>query len=146
MELAGRPGGPVLYDWGREVTGYLTVTVPPSQGMGAALLFAGDQPPRPLLSKPSGSILIQPGRRDWLDARPRRFRYVTIVGLVRPAAVAVLPVPASAMAGMVAGISPPAGDAKGVLGIEAPPLRTPVEDEVWSKLQRVAGVARRKEL
>jgi hypothetical protein len=33
-----------------------------------------------------------------------------------------------------------------VFGITGPPLRTPVEDEVWSKLQRFAGVARREEL
>jgi hypothetical protein len=33
-----------------------------------------------------------------------------------------------------------------VFGIAGPPLRTPVEDEVWGKLQRFAGVAGRKEL
>jgi hypothetical protein len=113
--------------------------------MGIALLFTGDQPPDPLRSKPDGSILIQPGRHDWMDARPRRFRYAVILGLLRPATLTLLPVSAA-----VAVPPRPAGGEdrgeKGVLGIEAPPLRTPVEDEVWGKLQRVSGVARRKEL
>ncbi len=144
---AGRPpGSPVLYDWGREVTGYvsleLTGTVPvadPAE-MRKALLFTGDSPPDPLRSSPTASILMAPGRRDWLDARPRRFRYALILGLVPPASMAVLPVQAG-------GVPPPAArDNRGVLGIVPPPLRTPVEDEVWGKLQRFAGVAGRKEL
>ena len=138
---AGRPpGSPVLYDWGREVTGYLAVEVPPSAELGVALLFTGDQPPDPLRSAPSGSVLIVPGRHQWMDARPRRFRYAVILGLERPASLSVLPAPAAAM--------PPAPfrEEKGVFGIEPPPLRTPVEDEVWGKLQRLSGVAGGKEL
>jgi hypothetical protein len=141
------PGSPVLYDWGREVTGYLTLEVAPSDKMGIALLFTGDQPPDPLRSESDGSILIQPGRHDWMDAHPRRFRYAVILGLLRPATLALLPVSASAMTSTRV-IPPPRPDGRerGVLGILAPPLRTPVEDEVWGKLQRVSGVARRKEL
>jgi hypothetical protein len=126
------PGSPVLYDWGREVTGYLAVEVPPSAEMGAALLFTGDLPPDPLRSDPSGSILIVPGRHQWVDARPRRFRYAVILGLVSPASLSVLPVPA---------MPAPVREEKGVFGILPPPLRTPVEDEVWGKLQRLSGVA-----
>ena len=132
----GRPlGSPVLYDWGREVEGRLTLDLPPGKALGTALLFTGAEPPDPLSAKPAGSILILPGRHDWLDARPRRFRYALVVGLVRPAAAAVLPAPAR-----------PARQAEmNVFGLPGPPLVTPVEDEVWSKLQRFAGVARRKE-
>ena len=129
------PGSPVLYDWGREVEGRLTLDLPPGKALGTALLFTGAEPPDPLSAKPAGSILILPGRHDWLDARPRRFRYALVVGLVRPAAAAVLPAPAR-----------PARQAEmNVFGLPGPPLVTPVEDEVWSKLQRFAGVARRKE-
>ena len=130
------PGSPVLYDWGREVEGRLTLDVRPGNRLGAALLFTGAAPPDPLRAKPAGSVLIMPGRHDWLDARPRRFRYVLLVGLVRPAAAAVLPAPAR----------PVRAEVMRVFGLPGPPLRTPVEDEVWSKLQRFAGVARRKEL
>jgi hypothetical protein len=145
VETGRPPGSPILYDWGREVTGYLTLEVAPADKTGVALLFTGDQPPDPLRSETSGSILIQPGQHEWIDARPRRFRYAVILGLLRPASLALLPVPPSAMA--MAATRPAGGEKrKGVLGIEAPPLRTPVEDEVWGKLQRVSGVARRKEL
>ncbi|MBW8873469.1 MAG: hypothetical protein JF614_00760 [Acidobacteria bacterium] len=131
------PGSPVLYDWGREVTGYLSVEVPPSAKLGVALLFTGDQPPDPLRSEPGGSILVVPGRHQWMDARPRRFRYAVILGLVPPASLSMLPAPVPPV---------PVREEKGVFGIEPPPLRTPVEDEVWGKLQRLSGVAGRKEL
>jgi hypothetical protein len=144
---AGRPpGSPVLYDWGREVTGYLSLELAPVAQttelaeMKKALLFLGDSPPDPLLSDPAGSILIAPGRRQWLDARPRRFRYALILGLEPSASLAVLPVANTAVAPL------PVRVERGVLGIVPPPLRTPVEDEVWGKLQRLSGVAGRKEL
>lgn len=138
---AGAPGFLTLYDWGREVTGYLSLGVLPAERPGVALLFTGNQPPDPLADAPAGSVLIQAGRQDWLDARPRRFRYALLAGRVRPARVAVLPVPAWAVP------PEPAGpDGKGVFGIVAPPLRTPVENKVWGELQRLTSVAGRKEL
>ena len=140
--IAGRPpGSPVLYDWGREVTGYLSLELKPATAepeMEKALLFTGDSPPDPLGAN-AASILMPAGRHSWLDARPRRFRYALILGLAPPAALSVLPVADAA-------VPPPAGEPRGVLGIVPPPLRTPVEDEVWGKLQRLAGVAGRKEL
>lgn len=132
-----RPGSPVLYDWGREVTGRLTLDVPPVKELGTGLLFVGDQPPDPLRDEPADSVLILPGRRDWLDSRARRFRYALLVGITRPAAAAVRPEPLRP--------SRPVEDGR-VFGVEGPPLRTPVEDEVWSELQRVPGVARREDL
>ncbi|HEV7784861.1 MAG TPA: hypothetical protein VGQ28_05960 [Thermoanaerobaculia bacterium] len=147
---AGRPpGSPVLYDWGREVTGYVSLELAPMSAasppaelgeMQKALLFTGDSPPDPLRSSPVTSILIAPGRQAWLDSRPRRFRYALILGLVPPASLTVLPVPETV-------VPPPAArEERGVLGIVPPPLRTPVEDEVWGKLQRFTGIAGRKEL
>ena len=130
------PGSPVLYDWGREVEGRLTLDLPPAREMQVALLFTGAEIPDPLHDSPAASVLILPGRHDWLDALPRRFRYAVLVGLRRPAAAAVLPAPARTVRKEV----------MKVFGLPGPPLRTPVEDEVWSKLQGVAGVARRKEL
>ncbi len=38
-----------------------------------------------------------------------------------------------------------AAPVRGVLGIVPPPLRTPVEDEVWRELEGVPGVAGREE-
>jgi hypothetical protein len=129
----------VLYDWGRPVEGYLTLSVPFVEPGQHALLFTGDVPPDPLRARPDAPVLIQPARRDWMDAAPRRFRYALLVGLDRPATAAVLPLPPGT-------VRPPARVETRVFGVEGPPLRTPVEDEVWSKLQRLAGVAGRKEL
>ena len=133
----GSPDPAVLYDWGRPVEGFLTFDVRPLETQGTALLFTGEAPPDPLKARPTAAVLIQPGRRDWLDARPRRFRYALLVGLGARAAAAVLPARARP--------APKPLDGE-VFGIQGPPLRTPVEDEVWSKLQRLPGVARRKEL
>jgi hypothetical protein len=131
-------GSPVLYDWGREVTGRLTLGLPPAKELAAGLLFVGSQPPDPLRDEPADSVLVLPGKRDWLDPKVRRFRYVLLVGMTRPVSAAMAPEP----------LPPPrpvAEDGR-VFGVEGPPLRTPVEDEVWSELQRVPGVARREEL
>jgi hypothetical protein len=138
----GSPGAPILYDWGRPVEGYLTLATPPGKDLGLALLFLGadgEPPPDPLSARPTAAVLILPGRHDWMDARPRRFRYALLVGLMRTAAAAVLPVPPGV-------VHPPRPVEDRVFGFQAPPLRTPVEDEVWSKLQRFPGAARGKDL
>lgn len=133
-----RPGSPVLYDWGREVTGRLSLGLQPAKELKAGLLFVGNQPPDPLRDEPADSVLVLPGKRDWLDSRARRFRYVLLVGIAQPVSAVVRPEPVRP--------SRPVGDDGRVFGVEGPPLRTPVEDEVWGKLQRVPGVARREEL
>jgi hypothetical protein len=135
------PGASLLYDWGRPVEGHLTLEVPPAKELGMALLFLGDGdlPPDPLAAGPTAAVLIMPGQRDWMDALPRRFRYALLVGLAKPAVAAVLPVPAGA-------VRSPQPVGTQVFGIQGPPLRTPVEDEVWGKLQRLPGVAGRKKL
>ena len=139
--VEGRPpGSPVLYDWGRPVEGFLTLGVQPADKLGSALLFAGEEPPDLLRSRPTAAVIVQAGRREWMDAVPRRFRYVLLVGLVRPAAAGVIPASAASAAPRARLVEPK------VFGVQGPPLRTPVEDEVWSKLQRLSGVARRKEL
>lgn len=138
-ETGRPPGSPVLYDWGREVEGYLTLDVPPADEPGVGLLYTGAEPPNPRRAPLTAPVLILPGRHDWMDARPRRFRYAVVVGLARSATAAVLPAPARPAL-------PRDPDEMRVFGIEGPPLRTPVEDEVWSKLQSFSGIARRKEL
>jgi hypothetical protein len=137
-----------LFDFGGEVTGYLDVEWERASDpeRRAALLFTGlDTPPDPLAGPPAEGIVVLPGKRRWLDARARRFRYALIVGKDRPDAVRVLPLDPAAAAR--AGLPEPAEKAEaGVFGVDPPPLRTPVEDEVWSELQRLPGVARREEL
>lgn len=137
----------LLFDWGREVTGHLVLDVPPRDEIGPALLFAGAAPPDARKDTPVAAILIPRGARRWMDARPRRFRYVLLLGMQRPAAARLLPLAPDLDPETVAALLPRDGEVpEGVFGIAAPPLRTPVEDEVWSELQGVPGVAGRKEL
>lgn len=137
-----------LFDWGQEVTGYLTLQMPAGEGLRKALLFTGDQPPDPLRDRPAGSVLAMNGRRSWTDAQARRFRYALVIG-DRPASARVLPVEPKRSAGRI--VDPAdttAGGGRkieGVFGLEPPPLRTPVQDEIWRELQRVPGVGRRKD-
>ncbi len=149
---AERPHPPFhLFDWGRQVTGYLLVDVEPSAGRATGLLYTGTGllPPQPGEQRPAAGMVVMAGRRTWMDARPRRFRYALVVGLgdgVDAVSARVQEVDPVAAAGLVA---PPAGtdNGRGVLGIVPPPaLRTPVEDEVWRQLQGVPGVAGRKDL
>lgn len=129
-----------LFDWGREVTGYLVLNMPAEEGLRKALFFTGVRPPDPLLERPAGAVLAMTGRRSWMDVRPRRFRYVLVIG-DRPLAARVLQVDPAKAAGFLADGAP---KIEGVFGIEPPPLRTPVQDEIWRELQRVPGVRGRK--
>jgi hypothetical protein len=135
-----RPQPPLrLFDWGREVTGYLLIDVQPSKKMGVGLLYTGMKTPEPLAERPASGLLVLGGRRTWMDAHCRRFRYALVVGL--PGAVAARVQEVDPVRGMESA----EGAARGVMGIVPPPLRTPVEDEVWRDLEGVPGVAGRKE-
>jgi hypothetical protein len=122
----------VLFDWGREVTGYLALergyepgmdpdlVQPPADRQGAALLWTGDAPPQPAGTgpEPSANVVMMSSAREWLDVRLRRFRYALVIGLPRPLAARVYAVdPAVAAAsGMeieTAGAYPGAGSAAG---------------------------------
>jgi hypothetical protein len=91
-------GSMLLFDWGREVTGYLElepgyepgldpdlVPAPPNL-QRTALVWTGDQPPQPIGTglEPSAELVLMPSAHLWLDARLRRFRYALVVGLPRP--------------------------------------------------------------
>ncbi len=90
----------------------------------------------------------------WLDARLRRFRYALVIGIERPLGARVYAVEprAAARGGLevapeTAPPGPPAPSlGRGVFGLAPPRLRTPVEDEVRRKLERLQGVAGRKDL
>ena len=95
----------VLFDWGREITGYLALepgyepemdpdlVQPPPDRQRTALLWTGDAPPRPAglgaAAGPSGAVVLPASARQWLDARLRRFRYALVIGLDRPLAARV---------------------------------------------------------
>jgi hypothetical protein len=139
---AGAGDGPPeqLFDWGREVAGYLTMDVREAAEMQVGLLYTGDAPPDPHRDQPAGPVLIMPEQRVWRAARPGRFRYALVAGIANPRGASVQPVDAAVLPRLL----PPAHSPKGVFGLTPPPLRTPVEDKVWGKLEGVPDVAGRK--
>jgi hypothetical protein len=141
-----------LFDWGREVTGRLVLELAPDERRRAGLLFPGSsgdeggpEPPG-IWSSPRSEegapVLVPPGAREWLDPRPRRLRFARVLGLAGVVGARIEPV-AEKEPSIATGQGAPA---RGVLGLEPPPLRTPVEDEVWRELERVPGLALREEL
>jgi hypothetical protein len=152
-----------LFDWGRQVTGYLALepdylpgmdpdlVPPPPDRQRTALLWTGDTPPEPTAagSLPGGAVMLMASSRQWLDARLRRFRYALVIGLQRPLAARVYLADEAligrfrldVLRGGAGGLTP-----RGVFGLPPPRLRSPVEDEVRRKLQRLASVTGRKEL
>jgi hypothetical protein len=139
----GAPSGQrFLYDFGREVTGLLQLELKVRDKLDAALLWTGTEPPRPYPGAPGSPVLVVAGHRRWLDVRPRRLRYALLVGLDGPASARLLPVDPAQWGGL---FTEGTESRPGVLGIRAPPLRSPVEDEVWSEFKSVARVAGREE-
>jgi hypothetical protein len=179
----------VLFDFGREVTGYLELDPgyepamdpdlekPPPDRQRTALLWTGEAPPEPATASgvpPDGAVMVMPGAGDWLDARLRRFRYALVIGIARPLGARVYAIDERLAAtfrldvlGQAAGQAaagepgrdgrgaavgpgaapmPEGAGGVGVFGLAPPRLRTPVENEVRSKLERLPGVAGRKKL
>jgi len=110
-------GQRVIVDWGEEVTGILTLDLA-GDGGEVGLLWVGSDVPAP--APPADAIVIPvPGRGEWVDAYPRRFRYAYLAGvalarppaarLVEPALAAALAAPERAHSG-VFGITPPRPD------------------------------------
>lgn len=165
----------VLFDWGREILGYLALepgftpgmdsdlVQPPPPRQRTALLWTGDTPPQPAApgGQPGAAVVVMASGHQWLDARLRRFRYALVIGLEQPLAARVYAVDAGVAArcglAAAAGTSGAGGGAaaggaangaapRGVFGLPPPRLRTPVEDEIRRKVKRLEGVAGRKQV
>jgi hypothetical protein len=139
----------VLFDWGREVTGYLALETGFEPGMDSelaqsppdhqrtALLWTGDAPPQPAASGPgpSGAVVLMANEHQWLDARLRRFRYALVFGLERPLAARVYAVDSgvAARAGMdIAAAAATAMAAGGPLsgGLDQATQATPLRGDI----------------
>lgn len=141
---AGGLLGPVSrFDWGEEVTGYLVVEQANPLGLPVGLGYVDLDADlasgvRPAMAMPADvEIVFVPGAALWRDAVPRRFRTLRLLGLPALRGVWVEPVPEGALENLP---EPPPTVPPGVLGLEPPPLRTPVEDEVRRELERVPGL------
>jgi hypothetical protein len=127
-----------LFDWGRQVGGYVTIEARQEPELQVGLLFTGDVPPDPHRDRPAASVLLLPRQRVWRSAWPGRFRYALVVGIAQPRGASVQPIDAAILPRLL----PRAHAPEGVFGIAPPPLRTPVEDKVWGEREGVPGVAK----
>lgn len=127
---------PPLRGWSGEVAGYLELRWPPAPERRVALLFFDG-------AERGVPVVVPAGAERWLDSQPRRFRSLRLAGISGGYEARVFPVSPEILARRS---RPRREDGPGLMGLEAPGLRTPVEDEVGRKLQRVAGVAGREEL
>ena len=122
--------GPLVeFDFEREVTGYLVLAVREPDS-AAGLVRIGTSPANRMGWAPDAIAITMPSRGVWQDAVPRRFRYVEVAGLDGVLSAAVLPVPPGLLGSLTAS-APTAG----VFGIHAPPVRFPVQDEIWRGLR-----------
>jgi len=141
------PGGSglgpvVLFDWGREVTGYLTLDHGRRGRRPPGLLRVGRQPPIARLRGPDATVVTLTGGNTWQDGLPRRFRYALVLGVDSVVGAWVDPVHPEVLDRLPAPPPPPAG----LFGLEPPRSVTPVENEVGRKLQGFTGGARGEEL
>ncbi len=159
--------GIVRLDLGREIEGYLALEVAPRARRQVGLIYldrgtgtfgsagsAGPAGPAGSVASfgriepgaPSLPVIVAPGAPVWLDVRPRRLRSLAIAGDLEVTGARVYPAAAPPTAVPRAGQISAELPGQGLLGLSPPPLRTPVEDEVWRELERLAGVAGREHL
>jgi hypothetical protein len=135
--LRERPLGHwVTFDFGRQVSGFVNLI--PARRSGARGLFwiGTEEPPDPRSAPPEGRLLALVGQGSWTDTVPRRFRYVTVVSLAELAGARAFVLKPTLEKEFVGGRSGSAG----VLGIDPPELRSPVEDEFWRQFESLTSI------
>jgi hypothetical protein len=119
----------VEFDFGREVTGYLTLAVRDAETATGLLRF-GSAPSRRSGWAPDEVAIVVPHRGSWQDAVPRTFRYVEVAGLDHILSASLLPLDPTWLDRLV-----PPRRLTGPLGIEGPPVRLPITDAIWRRLR-----------
>ena len=133
-------GSLVEIDFGEERFGYLQLSFRGARGIAdppALVRFGVEPPPRP----PTSADLILrpiPGRNQYQDSTPRRFRYVAVAGLPGLFGAEVMTVREEAKAAL--GVDRSVAPVRGVFGVTPPRSRSPVENEIWRELERTAGL------
>ncbi|MGH9465025.1 MAG: hypothetical protein ACRD0X_05225, partial [Thermoanaerobaculia bacterium] len=132
----------VVFDWGAEVVGFLSIGFKAGEDAVHGLLWTASESPAsprgvdPRIDPYDAVILGTPGRSWWTDVRPRRFRAVYVLGLDEVSVAEVYPVDTAGAAVLLEAPPRPAGP----WGLEPPRLVTAVEHEVWRELQGLPGV------
>lgn len=119
----------LLFDWGSEVTGLLTLELAPADG-DAGLLFTGSEIPD--RDAPAAAVVIPvPGKGWWIDVRPRTFRYAYLAGLE------LRRTPEVELVGeeLARELEPGAAGPAGVFGVAPPRQRSKAEAKIRRRLR-----------
>lgn len=133
----------VTFDFGQQVVAYLALRFPAQVGENTqpiGLLYLGHQPRILNRGQAERHVVIMPGQRIWLDAKPRRFRYATYVGLTPVSGADAYPVD-DARADKIWVTGHPS---TGAFGLPVGQLGPSLEDVVWRELHRLSGLAEGK--
>ncbi|MFN7963251.1 MAG: hypothetical protein U0002_18465 [Thermoanaerobaculia bacterium] len=125
MAVAGKAGRGRLFDWGREVSGYLSLALP-SGTTEPGLIFVGQAPPSLAQAPADGFLLPLAGAKTWVDAEPRKFRYALVVAANPDFKASVWEVPAE----LVAELAPRPEPNPGTFGLRVPPRASPLETAI----------------
>ncbi len=137
---ARRLGAWARVDFGSVRTGYLNLRFADSRASRGFVFYELRRPPQGLGGYDDVVLRIS-GRKQWTASRPASFRFVTLAGMRNLTGAEIVPVDPEKAAGLLDRESRPS-----LFGIERKKtLVSPIEDEVRRKLQRVPGIARRKE-
>jgi hypothetical protein len=124
----GSLGAWALFDWGEDTAGYLRLSFARGAATAAgarALVLTGTTPPDPLKDAACVAVPLA-GATLWRDTLPRSLRYALVLSDADLAGAEILPA-------AVPGVAEESR--AGVLGIRAPPLRTPVEQALRQRLE-----------
>lgn len=132
-------GSQISFDWGREVVAYLAIRLPQETAdqPPISLLFADSELPRARQRRPDAYLLAMPGQTVWLDAAPRRFRYLTILGLSQVSGADAYLVDPTLVETLLGDVP----QERGVFGLRPPNLGTSLENEIRDQLQGLASDA-----
>ncbi len=122
-----------VFDWGEEVTGFISLDLRSDEGK-PGLLYVSTEPPDAKDQPPDAVIIPVPGRRFWEDAHPRRFRYLLLVGAEPYSRIEVDLLNGEEARALIS----PEDEPDGLFGIEPPRSYSRVEEAVWQRLQQEA--------
>lgn len=127
------PAGQVVFDFGREVYGVLDVVLTADNEAGLLYFdppFNDDGPEIQAQDRrPDVVVAPFPGRREWRDTLPRRFRFVTLVGFPNLEKIRVLEVDSADL------FPDPPNPNEGVFGLPPAKQYLPAEEAVWDRLR-----------
>ncbi len=129
LELAEGPI--VTFDFGRTVTGILSLGLSEDKELQALIYIGDDKPSDPRQEEPVGHVTTVPGSPSWQDSAARRFRFVTLVGVDQKIRALALETETS----QAEDRRWQSGPELGVFGVDPPELGSPMKNEIWRELE-----------